>query len=63
MIFESIFDANVGGFEMRTKSISHYMCGKIRGFGVSLKGIENERQKGSQNEAKIELWAPKGQIF
>ena len=36
---------------------------KIRGFGASRKGIENEKPKGSQNDSKIKLWAPRAQIF
>ena len=37
--------------------------GKIRGFGVMRKGIENERPKGYQNEIQIKLWALRGRIF
>ena len=38
-------------------------CYDLRGFGGSRKGIENGRQKASQNDLKIELWALRGRIF
>ena len=38
-------------------------CYGLRGFGVSRKGIENERQKASKNDPKIEFWAPRGRLF
>ena len=38
-------------------------CYDLQGFGVSRKGIENERQKASKNNPKIELWVLRGLIF
>ena len=35
-------------------------CCKIRGFGVSRKGIENEKQNGFLNNPQIEFWAFRG---
>ncbi len=38
-------------------------CYDLRGFGVSGKNIENEREKASQNDPKFELWVLRGRIF
>ena len=47
---------------MKVELPSHTCC-NLRGFGVLRKGIENERQKTSQNDIKIGFWALRGRIF
>ena len=52
-----------GGCEKQTQAFRLVRVAKTRGFNVSRKGIENDKQHGSKNDSIVELWAPMGRIF
>ena len=57
-----VFDAQIGEMQKK-KNISHYnfQNTRFRCFVISL--FENEGQKESRNDFKIQIWVLRGQIF